>query len=634
MSPASRCLRFTVGHEDQGLRLDRFLAVKLAEHAVSREKVKRLIKDGLAGVEGVEERSPKLPVCAGSTVFALLPESRSNLLPEEGDLTVVYRDSSLAVISKPPGLTVHPAPGLESGTLAHRLVAHFPELAAQEGFRPGIVHRLDKDTSGLMLVALDERTRLALSGMFARQEVFKEYLALVHGVPARAEEDIDAPVGRHPTRKTLMAVLAAGKPARSRRRTLICGQGFSLEAVRIFSGRTHQVRVHMQHVGHPLWGDASYGPKLPPGAPGAPGAPGCAPACDAACKTACDAACVSSRGAVAGRQMLHAWKLSFEHPFPEHIPATLPEGLLRNGNTLSFCCPPPEDFSSAVRALVYRPLRVVITGSPGCGKSSLLAWFREAGYPVFSADAEIAALYEPGQDGWQLLRAYFGDRFVHSDESPVDKRALGKAMQEEQGVRKEVEALMHPLIGHRLEAFWQKQQGLAVAEIPLYLETGGKKAPAHCAGVTAGITGTACGTAENAAGGAAGGAAGNAAGAAAGAAGATRTTQITRTLGTPGTPETINPPVLVGVYASFPVREKRLREKRGWSEETVATMESWQWPELVKMRACNLVVNNSGLQEDLPARAEKLLQQLRRHAAKREQHALLGFQSAWSCQRL
>ncbi|MDL2266364.1 dephospho-CoA kinase [Desulfovibrio sp. OttesenSCG-928-G15] len=567
---ASRRFCFTVEPEEQGMRLDRFLAVKLEEHAISREKVKRLLKDGRAGVEGGQECSPKMPVCAGSTVFALLPESRTGLLPEEGELRVVYRDSSLAVINKAAGLTVHPAPGLESGTLAHILLAHFPELSAQEGFRPGIVHRLDKDTSGLMLVALEERTRLALSAMFARHEVYKEYLALVRGVPGKAEEEIDAPIGRHPTRKTLMAVVASGKTARSRRRTLAGGQGFSLEAIRIFSGRTHQVRVHMQHVGHPLWGDAGYGPKLPRKTP------------KLLRKTPTDEPCRESVSChenspcvVAGRQMLHAWKLSFTHPFPENIPDSLPEGVRREGDTLFFCCPPPADFTSAVKALVYRPLRVVITGSPGCGKSSLLAWFHQAGYPTFSADAEIATMYEPGQDGWQLLRSYFGERFVPSDDTPVDKRALGKAMQEDAGVRKEVEALMHPLVRHRLDAFWQRHDGLAVAEIPLYLETGGKKTPRNGAELDA--------------------------------------------------------PVLVGVYASFPVREKRLRENRQWSDETIALMESWQWPELMKMRASNLVVNNGGTREELALRAKKLLRQLERLAARREEKALRVFQNSWSC---
>ena len=552
----------TVSEREQGVRLDRFLAERFKDSGLSREKIKRLIREGKTLRNGLAESSPKTVLAVGDCVSLQAETPSTALEAEEGHLEILYRDEALAVLNKPAGLTVHPAPGRPTGTLAHLLLSHFPELAAQEGFRPGIVHRLDKDTSGLILVALTEQCRLALAGQFARHEVYKEYLALVRGVPERSEETIDAPIGRHPTLKTKMAVIPGGKAAKSARRILCADPRgrFSLQAVRIFSGRTHQVRVHMQHAGHPLLGDAQY--ATVPARRGKPARPSLPEQNDTpSCR--------------AERQMLHAWKLSFTHPLPQAArqAALLPEGASRDKDSFSFCCPPPQDFTDTLRTCLSCCLRVVLTGSPGCGKSLLLDFFREQGFPVFSADAEVARLYAPGGDGQRLLRSSFGDRFVPGTHAPVDKAALGAAMRENASVRRDIEALLHPLVWHATDAFWRRHErdaALCVAEIPLYLESGRN-----------------------------------------------------RTTGP-------DAPVLVGVHCPFSVRKERLERIRGWHGDVIAGMEAWQWPEDKKMRVCDLVVDNTGSLADFSTNAAALLADLKNIRLKRQEAALQRFTGCWS----
>jgi dephospho-CoA kinase len=518
---------FLVEPQERGTRLDRFLAGKMREFGLSREKIKDLIKNGSVSVDARVQTSPKFLLENRETVQAVTEPVSTALEPETGAIEVLYRDAALAVINKPAGLTVHPASGQPDGTLANRLVAHFPELAALEGFRPGIVHRLDKDTSGLMLVALSERCRLLLAARFAERHVFKEYLALVHGVPAKSHGRIDAPIGRHPTHKTRMAVTPGGKAAASAWRVLHADPRgrFSLLAVRIFTGRTHQVRVHMSHVGHPLLGDRVYGGTKP------------------------GAACAAG----AERQMLHAWRLAFYHPLPETLPEEPRFSHLDAQGGMAFLCPPPQDFLDCIFDAARGMLRVVITGSPGSGKSALTKALQALGLPLFNADAAIAALYQPGGDGHHILRSWFGERFVPDENLPVDKNALGKAMTEDDNLRKKIEALLHPLVWHALRDFWEEKEreghAVAIAEIPLYLEN-----DRHL---------------ENPA---------------------------------PDMP----PPLLVGVHCPFALRKKRLLHKRLWSETTIAKVESWQWPEEKKMRACDIVVDNTQDLSCLELEAEKL----------------------------
>ena len=584
-STADGALRFdaAVTAAGRGARLDRFLAERLKDEGVSRERVKALIREGRVTVDGVAECSPKTQLRAGATVSLNAAPLSSPLAAESGELEILYRDAVLAVINKPAGLTTHPAPGLRTGTLVHRLLAHFPELAGQPGDRPGIAHRLDKDTSGLMLVALTEECRLALAEMFARHTVHKEYLALVGGVPGEPEGIIDAPVGRHPSLKTRMAVTPGGKEAKSAWRTLHADPGgaFSLVAVRIFSGRTHQVRVHMRHIGHPLLGDAVYGGKGGSRAPAqAPHAPRAVIAPDAAASGVPDAAprASSMPDAAPRRQMLHAWKLSLAHPLPDKAGPALTGKLAHtdgdDGPVLEFCCPPPGDFFDAASALCRRPLRAVVTGSPGCGKSALLSRIRDRGVPTFSADACVAALYLPGGDGRHLLAARYGERFVPGPKEPVNKAALGAAMREDDALRREVEAMLHPLVFAALQDFWREHAGadLAVAEIPLYLECGRDK-----------------------------------------------------------TAPPLERPVLIGVHCPFAIRRERLADNRGWDRETIARVESWQWPEDRKMAACDIVVDNTGSLDDLDAATRTLLRDLDRLRQRRNDEAAAALAACWRC---
>ncbi len=551
---------FTVPVSAGGERLDVFLSRELKEEGLSREKIKKIIQDGRVLLNGKPCLSPKtpLPFPAGreTEVSVCLPEARNALRAEDGALEVLHRDSSLLVINKPCGLTVHPCPSCPEGTLVHRLLAHFPELAAQEGERPGIVHRLDKDTSGLLLVALTEKTRLRLASDFAARKVRKEYLALAHGVPAPAAGRIAEPIDRHPTNKTRMAVSKNGREAVSDYRTLYADPlgCFSLLAVRIHTGRTHQIRVHLAHIGHPIIGDSVYGGK---------GEGGTRP-----------------RGCGAARQMLHAWRLNFSHP----------DASASEAWEMSFCQPPPDDFMLAALACSFRRARVILTGLPGSGKSAVLGELRKHGLPVFSADEEVRRLYERGAEGWQMLRGRYGERFVPEDSGPVDKKALFAAMCESGNLRREVEAAVHPMVMRKLELFWAEhengaEQGPMIAEIPLFFESASinSKPPGN----------------DNA----------------------------RERKGLPA-----NPPLLVaGINCPQRIRRERLRAARGWPDAMFDMMESWQWPEEKKMKACTLRLDNSKSLAELPRAVDALLNELDglRIKEKNALQARLG--GLWSC---
>ncbi len=205
---------------------------------------------------------------------------------------MLYEDASLIAIDKPPGLAVHPGAGRRTGTLAHRLLARFPEIAGVGGpGRPGIVHRLDKDTSGVMVVARTATAYQRLARAFATRQVDKRYLAICHGTFS-APREVDAPIGRHPTRRQEMTVRAGGRPARSRLHPLGAAAGASLVEVELLTGRTHQMRVHLKSIGHPLVGDPVYG--------------------EARWKAATAAARALLRDFP--RPALHAWRLALTHP--------------------------------------------------------------------------------------------------------------------------------------------------------------------------------------------------------------------------------------------------------------------------------------------------------------------------------
>lgn len=254
-----------VSPADAGNRLDSFLAAHL--HDVSRSLASTLIRDGHVAVNGRPAR-PSYRVSPGDriSVRVVRPPSLS-ATPEDIPLDIVYQDQDLVVIEKPAGLVVHPAPGHAGGTLANALAARFPdtrEVGAEE--RPGIVHRLDRDTSGLMVVALTPGAAADLQRQIASREAGRRYLALVAGHMTQPEGVIDAPIGRDVRDRKRMATHgAASRAARTSYRVLESLHGFDLVEATLHTGRTHQIRVHFAAVGHPVAGDATYGGPSVPG---------------------------------------------------------------------------------------------------------------------------------------------------------------------------------------------------------------------------------------------------------------------------------------------------------------------------------------------------------------------------------
>ena len=294
-------------------RLDRFLAE--VHPAVSRSRWKQLIADGRVTIEGAVARKTNAALKPGETVQCILPEPEPvGLVPADIPLAILFEDADLIVLDKPAGLVVHPAPGHAADTLVNALLHHCVDLQGIGGeLRPGIVHRLDKDTSGVLVVAKNEQAHAALVAQFAAHTVKKEYLALVWGALKKNAGEILQPVGRHPVQRQKMAVTAKGRTAVTRYETLAAGPLATLLRVRIETGRTHQIRVHLAHLGHPVVGDTVYG-RARHGLPENLSIP---------------------------RQMLHAHVLKIAHP--------------RDGRPLEFTAPPPADFRAAQRALTGTP---------------------------------------------------------------------------------------------------------------------------------------------------------------------------------------------------------------------------------------------------------------------------------------
>jgi 23S rRNA pseudouridine1911/1915/1917 synthase len=289
--------------EHNGSRLDRFLATELSDY--SRSRLQALIRDGFVLLNGKTPRTRET-IKSGDLVSVTVPDVvKIANAPEAIALNILFEDDDLVVIDKPAGLVVHPGAGHSEHTLVNALLYHCKTLSGIGGKeRPGIVHRLDKETSGCMVVAKNDAAHQHLSAQFAARTVRKIYLVLVAGLLKNSTGMIDAPIARHRVHRQRMAVSQSrGRTAKTAYRVLKRGQEFTMAECVIHSGRTHQIRVHFHHLGHPVLGDKLYGAK---------------------------------NAARYPRQMLHAWKLGFEHP--------------RTGETKNFEAPIPADFADAMES--------------------------------------------------------------------------------------------------------------------------------------------------------------------------------------------------------------------------------------------------------------------------------------------
>jgi 23S rRNA pseudouridine1911/1915/1917 synthase len=303
-------LQLTVEPAQDGARLDRFVAERVND--LSRSYAHQLIEDAHIRLNGHDAR-PSSPVRTGDIVTVRLPVARpTDLVAQDIPLTVVYEDADIAVIDKPAGMVVHPAPGHLDGTLVNALLARYPDITVSGDLRPGIVHRLDRDTSGLLVITRNDRARHAIQAQQQARTMTKAYLAVVEGRFKEAEGRIDAPIARHPTDRKRQAIVANGREARTHWRVLEELGEYTLIEARLETGRTHQIRVHFAYKSRPVLGDPLYGPRKPRATFGLE------------------------------RQFLHAYRLGFALP--------------SSGEWAEFEAPLPEDLRAALEKLRTRAL--------------------------------------------------------------------------------------------------------------------------------------------------------------------------------------------------------------------------------------------------------------------------------------
>lgn len=306
VSPARQLL--SVSSEDVGQRLDRYLVGLLSD--VSRSQLQTFIAEGAIQVNGKLSK-PGYALRVGDEILvdlaassARVTQAKANPLP----LDIIYEDADLLVVNKAPGMVVHPAPGHSEDTLVNALLAYYPQIQeSEQDQRPGIVHRLDRDTSGLLIVAKNVRAQAALVEQMQRHEIIKQYLALVEGNIALDQGSIDAPIGRDPRHRQQMAITATGvgsREARTHFRVLERFARHTLLLVQLETGRTHQIRVHLKAIGHPVVGDPTYGSGT------------------------------VIRGSNLQRQFLHSYQLQFAHPL--------------TGEALQFEAPLPADLQKVL----------------------------------------------------------------------------------------------------------------------------------------------------------------------------------------------------------------------------------------------------------------------------------------------
>ena len=294
-----------IDENQAGERLD-VLTAALAD--VTRSRAGTLIRDGLVQVGGVPQAKAGFKLRSGDEVRVELPEAApTRVEAQDIPLEILYQDADLAVVYKPSGMVVHPAAGNPDGTMVNALLKHLDRLSGIGGeIRPGIVHRIDKDTSGLLLVAKNDFSHASLSEQIKAHSVQRAYMAIVQGGMRQESGTVEGPIGRHPTDRKKMAIVPGGRDAVTHWRVLEPLRGATLLECRLTTGRTHQIRVHMASIGHPLLGDPLYGPKRMP-------------------------------YPVQGGQLLHAFRIGFVHP--------------RTGEEMLFEAPPEARFLDWQRRL-------------------------------------------------------------------------------------------------------------------------------------------------------------------------------------------------------------------------------------------------------------------------------------------
>lgn len=254
-------VRLLVERDDEGQRLDRFAAAKVPD--LSRSYARQLIEDAHIRLNDRDARpSAQLHVGDVVTIYRPIPQP-TDLVAQDIPLEVVYEDADVVVIDKPAGMVVHPAPGHLDGTLVNALLARYPDITVGSDLRPGIVHRLDRDTSGLLVVARNDQARHHLQAQQQARTMAKAYLVVVEGRFKEPEGLIDAPIARHPTDRMRQAIVAGGREARTRWRVIEDLGEYTLIEARLETGRTHQIRVHFAYKSRPVVGDPLYGPRKP-----------------------------------------------------------------------------------------------------------------------------------------------------------------------------------------------------------------------------------------------------------------------------------------------------------------------------------------------------------------------------------
>lgn len=425
-----RQCKFKVSIEDCDMRLDNFLHAHLPD--LSRASLQKMIKGGQCAINDEPDFLPSRIVRNGQEISLHIPSVSSPLTPVKANIEILWKDKDIVVCNKPAGIAVHPAPSIKEETFIQSVLFHFPQIAAQAGERPGIVHRLDKNTSGILLIALNDTARHALSRAFSNRQIHKTYLAIVEGVPDKTGQCV-LPVGRDEKNRTRMAIRPEKKGGRFAhtewKRLWHFENKISLLEVKIHTGRTHQIRVHLAHLGFPIIGDEVYGNK-------------------------------NSRN-MAERQMLHAWKIAFLHPFSSQF--------------MQFSVQPPPDFLNTLLDIKKSTQKIIVTGNAGCGKSTLCRFLAHNNIPVIKADEIVAKLYEPGGEATKWLCYRLGNDILETDGS-IDKDRLFQLMNRDVTLRKEVEKIVQSYARLAIERFFELQElskaPFAAAEIPLFFECG------------------------------------------------------------------------------------------------------------------------------------------------------------------